>query len=877
VGGVWPLVGRGEELALVVEQLRLGASSAVVVAGAAGVGKTRFAAEVMLAAERQRCATAWSTATRAAATIPFGAFAHLLPVPGPGAGGRLELLRRAGSALGERAGGRRLVLAVDDAHLLDDASAALVHQLASTATAFVIATVRSGEPVRDSILALWKDGPAQYLEIQPLAEAEVRRLLALALGGEVEGATMLRLWEATHGNALFLHELVSDGLERGTLSARSGVWRWTGLLDPGARVAEIVRARIGTLSAADRRALELVAFAEPIEVSLLERLIGDGGLERLQRRGLVALERSDRRVDARLVHPLYGEILRRGAVPRRALAARVAEALAATGARRRQDLLRLGTWRLEGGVIGAPELLAAAAWRAWASSDPMLAERLATAAVDGGGGFEARFTLALALRSQERFQQADALLAHLVPDAREHLQRVRVADARAAGLWGMGMAEEAKRLLLDAEAQASDRDAREELAAIRATVLAFSGHAAASLAVARPILARPAAGDRVRVRAGLAAVIALCLTGGADEANALVTDLREPALRLADELPFVASQLFAAHALALTLAGQLGDVHQQAQFEYERALVNRAHEPLALWAMVLGRVLLGQGALHRARSLLQEAAALYAESDPVGLGTVCLALLAQACAQSGERAAAEQALARARATHRPAFRTFDSELGLACAWTAAVAGDLPAATGEALRVADAAHAAGHHAHVALALHELTRLGEVTAAANRLRALNDTVDGPLIDAYAAHAEALVADDGHALDRAGVALEVIGAQLLAAEAFAEACWAHRQHGRVASSTRSATRAAVLIERCGTPQTPALTKLGDVAALTRREREVASLAAGGLSNAAIAERLVLSVRTVEHHLEHAYQKLGVRRRSQLAQHLLVPSRRD
>ena len=38
---------------------------------------------------------------------------------------------------------------------------------------------------------------------------------------------MQRLWETTRGNALFLRELVSQGLERGTLSADTGVWRWT--------------------------------------------------------------------------------------------------------------------------------------------------------------------------------------------------------------------------------------------------------------------------------------------------------------------------------------------------------------------------------------------------------------------------------------------------------------------------------------------------------------------------------------------------------------------------------------------------------------------------------------------------------------------------
>ena len=44
-----------------------------------------------------------------------------------------------------------------------------------------------------------------------------------------------------------------------------------------------------------------------------------------------------------------------------------------------------------------------------------------------------------------------------------------------------------------------------------------------------------------------------------------------------------------------------------------------------------------------------------------------------------------------------------------------------------------------------------------------------------------------------------------------------------------------------------------------LSPREREVAELVADGLSNAAIAERLVVSVRTVTSHLDHAYTKLG------------------
>ncbi len=50
------------------------------------------------------------------------------------------------------------------------------------------------------------------------------------------------------------------------------------------------------------------------------------------------------------------------------------------------------------------------------------------------------------------------------------------------------------------------------------------------------------------------------------------------------------------------------------------------------------------------------------------------------------------------------------------------------------------------------------------------------------------------------------------------------------------------------------------------SERERELVELAARGWSNADIAGELVLSVRTVENHLQRAYRKLGVRGRSDL-----------
>ena len=67
-----------------------------------------------------------------------------------------------------------------------------------------------------------------------------------------------------------------------------------------------------------------------------------------------------------------------------------------------------------------------------------------------------------------------------------------------------------------------------------------------------------------------------------------------------------------------------------------------------------------------------------------------------------------------------------------------------------------------------------------------------------------------------------------------------------------------------------TPGLFHAASAVPLSGREREIAMLAAAGLASKDIAERLYLSVRTVNNHLQHAYTKLGVSSRSGLAQAL-------
>jgi hypothetical protein len=110
-----------------------------VITGPAGVGKTTLALSAVQWAGQRGMAGRRASATRAAQGLPFGAFASLLP-PERGAEGTSRedlgvLLGRYARAMIEGTHGRPLLVFVDDAHLLDNGSAILVHQLALTRAA----------------------------------------------------------------------------------------------------------------------------------------------------------------------------------------------------------------------------------------------------------------------------------------------------------------------------------------------------------------------------------------------------------------------------------------------------------------------------------------------------------------------------------------------------------------------------------------------------------------------------------------------------------------------------------------------------------------------------------------------------------------------
>jgi hypothetical protein len=131
------------------------------------------------------------------------------------------------------------------------------------------------------------------------------RVLAGALGGQIEGPTVQRLWRVSDGNVLFLRELVLAGEASEALGERHGVWRWQGEISVTTRLRELVEGRIGEITAAERAALEFVSYGEPLAAALLTGLVPMETVRRLENRELVTVSPED--FSVRLAHPLYGE------------------------------------------------------------------------------------------------------------------------------------------------------------------------------------------------------------------------------------------------------------------------------------------------------------------------------------------------------------------------------------------------------------------------------------------------------------------------------------------------------------------------------------------------------------------------------------------
>ena len=343
-----------------------------------------------------RCARQvhWVGCTESSRSIPLGVFAHL--VRPSTSRDPIALIASARESL---IGQGDTVIGVDDAQLLDQLSATLLHQIGVDRAGRILATVRSGEAVPDAVTSLWKDALLQRVELEAFAKDESIALVESVLGGTLEGLSADVMWESSGGNPLFLRHLVEGAVDAGTLTKVNDVWQLRGATVVPSGLAELLETRLEQAGNDVVDALKLLALCEPLDIDALCELAGEDAVDAAEVRGLIRIAHDGAQINARFSHPLFGDVVRRrvGTASARRLRGRIVKALRDRELDTAASRIRIAQLYVGSDQAVDTDLLIAAAKDAIFLSDLPLGERLARAAFERGGGLRAAELLSRAL------------------------------------------------------------------------------------------------------------------------------------------------------------------------------------------------------------------------------------------------------------------------------------------------------------------------------------------------------------------------------------------------------------------------------------------------------------------------------------------------
>lgn len=602
-------------------------------------------------------------------------------------------------------GGDDLLLVVDDAQHLDVLSATLVYQLARSGAARLIVTARADSSPH-AIAALWSDGLLDRLDIEPA-------------GGTTPPAE--------------------------------------------------VDAFLAELPAPARSVMEYLAVCEPLSLTDLTVLAGDGAVADAVKWGAAETRvRGGTSEDPAVytAHPLFAERTLAALDPDDARQRRteLVTLLSQRPSDHLSDRLRLMSLAMDSDVRQRPADVVAAGQQALRLGDMALGERLARAALERSGGLAARLTLAHTLGWQGRGREADAVLADVDSTGLTEAALMEWALLRAANqFWMLGEPERATAFLRTVRTRVADAGPRTTLDALSATFAMNAGNVGHAVKVADEVLASPSADDQAVAWAGSAAALCAARQGRFGD----VEPLAQRALG-AEHPGLLRFTIGLGQTTTLLLAGRLDEARQLARQFTDFAELQQPGR--AIGEVLLAHVLLAGGEFDSAAALLTPATATL-ERTGYSWGPLSLTLLATALSQLGDTAAAAKALSRAESRHGTKSALFAPELGVARAWRLALMRDSHGAVAAAREAARAAERGGQRAVAVRVWHEAVRLGD-SRAADPLARLCDEIDCVVGRIALAHARALTAGDAEALRAVSDELTSIGMQAAAADAAAQA---------------------------------------------------------------------------------------------------------
>jgi DNA-binding CsgD family transcriptional regulator len=831
------LVGRDEELTT-MRAARMSHAPGLVIAAPAGMGRTSLLAAMVDEWRSRRVdvlllrATAWMRSLR---------FAVLGPVLTADIDGPLTFDVVA-AALRTRAAGREFVLAVDDIHLVDEASLRVLADFAGTEGTFIIATVDETFIGLDPFTA---PGTLEVLRLGPISHAAVAALVSARIREPFDVATW---WDRCRGNPTALLDELSS-------------------TDPDGAQRTVATAAMATsdLSGSTRRLLAVIALAEPFPVNAAIDLSDRASLDELTHAGIIAITDDGEGPVARLRHPGHGTRFRRSLGKLESRGARRAALLALRDSwptLSAPGRLRLASLAMESGVALGDEELIEVARLAPLAGDPRLALRLAREASERLGRFEDHRLLADVAHEQGEVTDVDLAISGMQASATNDDQRAALAVALSQHLlWRGGDAAGAVRAL-----ENIDRDTQPEVAAVLARLLATIGRPGESIAAAASLLDHLS--PRVRTQASLGTAHALRLIGRPAQAVGVLDAALEASGAVADPVLSVSRQvLCVVRTLALTEAGRWTEATERAveALSYAQRYDEAPGRAIALLAY--GVAVLEAGSPSTAIGALSDALELFERIRQPAGSRWALAARALAYGLSGDAASARTDLDHLRRVGPHSADLFPSLEPRAQAWVLVAAAEPEAARQLLDDAVDRFVQRGFVGAAWACALDLLSLDRPAA----MLSLAPVHDEPLCDLRIAHAHAIAGRDLGKLDQLVGEYEVLGGHRWAAECAAALGHGAAQRGALDLARRAGHRLATITPKCQGLDIPAVSTVKALA-LSTREREIALLAARGLTSRAIGDRLGLSTRTIDNHLARCFEKMAVKNRSELAE-MLAP----
>lgn len=856
---VWDLIGREEEIATATQALDH--HPVVYLAGPTGVGRTRLLAELadrLDVPDRPVFRVVATAATRAVALSPFVTLLPTEPTPD-----RSLLLAQMLGALRSRGGRDGLVVAVDDAHHLDDASLALLALLDGQPDIVVVLTVCTDQPVPSGLRAIVDGDRSSRIEVTPLRREEADALVVGALGPTDEQLTD-DIWRIAAGNPLLVRTLLDGAIDS---LATDGAGRRTSTGPLTSRhLRDLVRDRLAHLPESVRPALEIVAVGAPVPYDVLARAADGDSLSTLHDVGVIETTSSDGDLIVHPTHPLYGELYadHAGEARRREAYRKLVDASTAfPGA---VDPLRIALWQRQTGDDPDPTMVLAGAWAAIGRHDGAVAEALLLPVHAQLAGVQGAFALGVAHTQQGKAEEAEAVFADAADRATLDTEITDIASARSFNLaFGLGRIGDADDVIAKARDLVGDGAMRGRLDAERGVIAAIGGDLTLALTASHATIDNPEADGANLASAYVSRTLAEAMLGRCTGFASVAAAGRSIAADCRETMPFALDQIGIMEANVLVVAGEIAEADDLVA----HALAAPDASPLTAlpWLDTRAIAAAAAGRLDDAATYAAEAIDRAEDADPFALGPQAAAMAVLVAGQRGDAAVSVE-LDRLRDEHP------EPRLGVwidrARAWARAAAGDLDGAADIAAAGGHAAIAGQHVTWGAMALHDAVRFGRPALVVDGLHdAVASTRGARLLEVMSRHGQALSARSAADLDEAAHAFAGLGAWLLASEAMAH-CATVLDAAAPQQSARAAAVSYAWEARCQSPRTPALDARPQ--ALSRRAMDIASDAARGTTSAEIAERRFISVRTVDNHLGNAYRSLGVGGRDELAD-LLAP----